>query len=157
MPRKQPYIDELGRDAKGVNHDDAPGPRLSLQLVETAPTENTHGLPQHVIDGIVAAHEAEDDLSETELDQRRFEMERALAAAEKDKLLVEMAGIITRIYDAIGIGTPGYEINAMHAARLIAKHPAIGVDQACLMTARFRKLGRFDHTPTKDEVRNWRP
>lgn len=148
--------DELGY-IPGVGSVDDPAPaRLEIQTEQPAPTTNTHGVPSHVVDGIIAAMEAEDAVDPNELDQRRYEMERAMIAVEKDRLLEEMAAVLNRVFEAVMFVPDQRYATAITTARLIAKNPAVGVESACLMSARFRKTGTYATTPTKAEVMAFR-
>jgi hypothetical protein len=155
--RREKHPDELGYIHGVGSVDDAPAPRFEIQAEQDAPTKTTHGMPDHVVDQIIAAVEAEDAVDPNELDQRRYEMERAMTSAEKDRLLAEMADVICRVIDAVRFSADDKETLCIVTARMIAKHPGVGMDAACLMSARFRKTGCYSITPTKAEVLAFKP
>jgi hypothetical protein len=160
--RRERTPDELGY-IPGVGSVDDPAPaRTELRLVTPPPTENDHGYDAASIAALHGAIDKEDQPSppDAELDLffRRLRMEKAITAAEKDRLIVEMANIITRIGEIVQSAPTDKQYGAtVFAARMIANHPGMGVDTVCLSTAQFRKTGEWTSILSEAEVRNWTP
>jgi hypothetical protein len=160
MRKEQP--DELGY-IHGVGSVDDPAPaRTELRLVTPAPTENTHGYDAASIAALHGAIDQEDQPSppDAELDLffRRLRMEKAITAAEKDRLIIEMASIISRVGDIVSSAPNDKQYGAtVFAARMIVKHSYMGVDTVCLSTAQFRKTGEWTSILSEAQVRDWKP
>ena len=160
MRKEQP--DELGYIHGVGSVDDRAPARTELRLVTPAPTENPHGYDAASIAALHDAIDQEDQPSppsaELDLFFRRLSMEKAITAAEKDRLIVEMASIISRIGDIVTSAPNDKQYGAtVFAARMIAKHPGMGVDTVCLSTAQFRKTGEWTSILSEDQVRQWKP
>jgi hypothetical protein len=155
--RREKTPNELGYVHGMGSVDDAPAPRFEIRSETPAPITNLHGIPNGVVDQIIAAVEAEDTVDLLELDQRRYEMERAMISAEKDRLIEEMAAVIDRVFEAVMYVPTQPNTTAITTARLIARNPAVGVDSACLMSARYRKTGSYVASTTMADVLAFKP
>lgn len=160
--RRERNPDELGYIPGVGSVDDYAPARTELRLVTDAPTENTHGYDSASIAALHDAIDQEDQPSpidaEVDLFLRRLRMEKAITAAEKDRLIVEMASIITRVGEIVSSAPDDKQYGAtVFAARMIAKHPNIGVDTVCLSTAQFRKSGEWTSIISESDVRDWKP
>jgi hypothetical protein len=160
MRKEQP--DELGYIPGVGSVDDAAPARTELRLVTEAPTENTHGYDAASITALHDAVDKEDQPSpldaEVDLFLRRLRMEKAITASEKDRLIVEMASIITRIGEIVTSAPNDKQYGAtIFAARMIAKHPNMGLETVCLSTAQFRKTGEWTSILSEADVRDWKP
>lgn len=132
------------------------------------------GLPHRARRDLSAAIDREDDtaeaISDNELEQRRYAMERAIIDAEKDRQVVELAQLVHSLkwlavgmaqrlrpedQSAVTFALFGKERALQFVDMLHMGRPVTDIDRALFRAARLNDADTIDIT--REEARSWKP